>query len=412
MHKRKIDIDGASGDIRTSGDLRPGIGFPFADVELSVTTDRSQLEAEWRGLERLDRNSLHQGYDWSSAWFAAHRTESVIVKGTLHDRTVLLIPLDVTRTAGIRIARPPGGRFNNVNTALFSEDFPFLDRRESEMAKVKLREALAGYADLLILDNIPLNWHGRKHPFSAFASIENPNRSYQLPLRPSFEETIAQLNARTRKRRFRIQTRRLEALGGYEHICPADSAGQHALLDLFFRQKSRRLMASGLPDIFSSFETRDFFHRLLDMRSESDDTPLTMHALRLHGEHEGHVAAIAGLSRKGGHVLCQFSSIDETVAADASPGELLFWLMIEQACREGASVFDFGLGDQPYKRSWCTQETVQHDLLMPLNWIGMSAYPVAFALSGARSTIKRHPALYSLTQRLRARLDRGSNQAA
>ena len=64
--------------------------------------------------------------------------------------------------------------------------------------------------------------------------------------------------------------------------------------------------------------------------------------------------AIAGLSRKGDHVICQFGSIDDTIAADASPGEFLFYLAIQKLCGQGVRLFDFGIGDQPYKRSWCT----------------------------------------------------------
>ena len=68
----------------------------------------------------------------------------------------------------------------------------------------------------------------------------------------------------------------------------------------------------------------------------------------------GRIVAISGLSRKGDHVICQFGSIDEDIAADASPGELLFYLMIRKCKAEGVALFDFGIGDQAYKRSWCT----------------------------------------------------------
>ena len=131
-----------------------------------------------------------------------------------------------------------------------------------------------------------------------------------------------------------------------------------------------------------------------------------MHALRLHGEHEGSLVAISGLSRKGGHVLCQFVSIDDKLCADASPGELLFWLMIEEACLEGASVFDFGVGDQPYKRSWCTQMTVTRDLVLPLTAKGRMAMPAMQGLGSLRRASKRQPKLYALVQKFRALLRR------
>ncbi|WP_245282034.1 GNAT family N-acetyltransferase [Rhizobium sp. LC145] len=406
MHKRKTEFVNALGSAQSPEELRAGGRFSLADLSLSVTEDLPSLETAWRRLENLERNSLHQGYDWCRAWFEAHGNRGIVVEGRFDGRTVMLLPLEVAVTFGTRIARPPGGRFNNLNTGLFSEDFPLPDPQALAPLTRLLKLTLASHADLLVYDNVPLEWHGTRHPLAALATAENPNRSFQLPLRASFEETIAQLNAKTRRKKFRLQSRKLGALGGFEHISPATSEEKHALLDVFFRQKGARLKAFGLPDIFRASATRDFFHRLLDAPQQGADTPLVLHAIRLSGRHEGHVAAIAGLSRKGGHMLCQFSSIDESVCPEASPGELLFWLMIEQACGEGATVFDFGLGDQVYKRSWCTEETVQHDILMPLTWKGTAAYPLAVALGRAKSVVKRSPGLYTLLQRCRAGFER------
>lgn len=158
----------------------------------------------------------------------------------------------------------------------------------------------------------------------------------------------------------------------------------------------------GLPDVFSQPEIRDFFHRLLDVPMAGHDAPLILQAIRLRGAHAGHISAIASLSRKGDHVICQFSSIDETICPEASPGELLFWLMIEKACREGVSVFDFGVGDQLYKRNWCRQETIQHDILIPLTWKGALMRPLLVGVTKAKAAIKRNPQLYALAQRWRA----------
>lgn len=130
---------------------------------------------------------------------------------------------------------------------------------------------------------------------------------------------------------------------------------------------------------------------------------LEMHALRLKGQHNGHIPAIAALSRKGEHVICQFASIDETLVAEASPGELLFWLMIERLHSEGAALFDFGIGDQGYKRSWCPVETTQHDLILPISRIGHVAAFAQKSVTRAKMTIKANPRLYSLIQRHRAR---------
>ena len=50
-----------------------------------------------------------------------------------------------------------------------------------------------------------------------------------------------------------------------------------------------------------------------------DGQPLELNAIRLRGRTSGRIVAIAGLSRKGDHVICQFGSIDEDMAARRQP---------------------------------------------------------------------------------------------
>ncbi|CDZ42838.1 GNAT family N-acetyltransferase [Neorhizobium galegae] len=401
MQQRKIHHEDQIEDVLDAPKAHKTVRL--AELSLVSTDDLRSVEAEWRRLEKLAQNSLHQGFDWCRAWAQAHRSELAIVQGLVDGRTLFILPLEIVSERRARIARLLGHRFNNVNTGLFDAELAAPDAEELQNFAHGLRLALSDKADLIVLDNIPLAWRGMQHPLSALASIENQNHSFQLPLLQGFEATLAQLNAKSRRKKFRSQSRKIEAIGGYDHFIPTDPAEKHALLDTFFHQKSERLRLFGLPDVFQLPGIQDFFHRLMDVPARGTDTPLTLHAIRLRGEHEGHIAAIAGLSRKGDHVICQFSSIDETICPEASPGELLFWLMIEQSCREGASVFDFGVGDQPYKRNWCTQETVQHDMLLPLTWKGSAMRPVLIGVTRAKAAVKRSPHLYAMAQRWRSR---------
>jgi CelD/BcsL family acetyltransferase involved in cellulose biosynthesis len=89
------------------------------------------------------------------------------------------------------------------------------------------------------------------------------------------------------------------------------------------------------------------------------------------------------------------------VAADVSAGELLFYLMIEQASSSGHKVFDFGVGDQLYKRSWCPQRTELVDCYVPLNLKGRLAAAPDHRHDPSETTIKTSPALHRIAARLR-----------
>lgn len=379
-----------------------------ADLVVEVFDSMEPLRADWAALERDELNSLHQGYDWCRAWVKTHGEPLAILRGRQSGQTVFILPLEITRQNMVRVAQFVAGRFSNINTGLFAPAFrESLTPADAQALAGRIAEALKDRADLVALRNIPAQWRGAVAALAALPSIENQNHAFQLPLSPSFEETLQQLNAKRRRKKFRQQTRRLEAVGGYQHVIARDTAEKHAFMEKFFEQKATRFKALGLPNVFHAVETQGFFHMLLDSGSDGRDMPLELHALRLKGEHEGHIAAIAGLSRKGRHVICQFGSIDESVMADASPGEFLFWHMIERACAQGAELFDFGIGDQAYKRCWCTQETVHYDVLLPVTALGRLAAFTQRGVTRTKAAIKGNAQIYGLVQRLRARVSNG-----
>ena len=400
-------ITAAAGEQIASIEMEPA---PTVHLQVDIFDSIAPLEAEWRALEQDDLNSLHQSYDWCAAWAENFKRPLAIVRGSIGNHVAFILPLEIIRSHGIRRAEFIGGHHNNINTGLFSALF-LADGPLTSVQVNAISAALRGKADVVILRNIPLEWRGRKSPLASLTTIENQNRAFQLPFLDSFEASLKQVNAKRRRKKFKHQSRLLDARGGYEYLI-AGPDQQDALLDLFFRQKATRFKDAGLPDAFKDARIKAALHAMLHRRhSDGIGATLQMHALRLKGEHEGHIPAIAALSRKGGHVICQFASIDEAVVADASPGELLFWLMIERLHREGVALFDFGIGDQTYKRSWCPMETVQHDLFLPVSGVGRLAAMASRSMTRTKVAIKSNRKLYSLIQRLRARHAAGAPAA-
>ncbi|MCF3639491.1 GNAT family N-acetyltransferase [Rhizobium sp. TRM95111] len=378
---------------------------PVSVVPLSIRLhDRlDALEQDWRALEAGNDLSLHQSFDWCRAWAESHDCKLLIVEGVSAGGTELILPLEIKRQGPVRVARFLAAPFSNINTGLYSENFRSLaEPPRLREAFDRSRRDFARYFDLFMLENVPLDWRGAAHPFRDLPSVVNQNASFQLPLFEDFERTLAQINAKRRRKKFRSSERRLEALGGYEHVVATGPGEIEAVLAQFFRQKAVRFDAMGLPNVFRGADTQAFFRTLALTPPAAAQYPLALHAIRLKGEHDGRIIAIAGISRKGDHVICQFGSIDESIAADASPGEFLFHLAIQKLCAEGVRLFDFGIGDQAYKRSWCTVETVQHDLLWPATLAGSAAAALHRAKAGAKRAIKQNPQLYSLLQRLRS----------
>ncbi|WP_244480351.1 GNAT family N-acetyltransferase [Rhizobium sp. Root1220] len=377
--------------------------FTNANLDVVVIDAMPTLEQAWRELECDDLNSLHQGYDWCLAWVRAYQNPLAILWGKLAHETAFILPLEITRSHGARVATFIGADHSNINTGLFSNRFlEGTGDLDAHRFADLLRQALAGLADLLLLQNIPLEWRGRQNPLALLPMVQNQNHAYRLPLLDSFDTTLRQLNAKNRRKKFRVQSKRLEALGGFEYVAGGTTNEQHRLLDLFFKQKSERFETLGLPDVFARPETKQFLHGAIDIRdADRQILGLEMHAIRLKGQRDGYIAALSGISRKGDHVICQFSSIDESVGADASPGEFLFWQMIEGQHNKGVSMFDFGLGDQGYKRSWAPVETAHYDVVLSLTARGSVAGLAHRAITRGKAFVKSHPRLYRIAQRTR-----------
>jgi CelD/BcsL family acetyltransferase involved in cellulose biosynthesis len=378
-------------------------------VSVIVHDGIGPLEAEWRALSASNINSLHQGYDWCSAWIGAYQRPLQIVEGRMDGELAFILPLEIVRGRLFMKAEFIGAHHANVNTGLLSE--AFLEAATPELMAaiaVDIRDKVKG-ADCIILNNMPGAWRGRALPFSMLPHIENQNRAFQLPVKATFVETLAQLNAKRRRKKYSVSHRRLEALGGYEHVVAETDAEKHELLDLFFTQKAARLAEFGLPNTFACPKTRKFLHSAVSMPHTADAFPLRMHAIRMTGgEFAGEVPAVAGLSRKGDHVIVQFCSIGSGPTTDASPGELLFHLMIEQYNRENVGLFDFGIGAMAFKSSWCTEETVQVNVSIPVTSLGRLAALKEEMATKLKTMIKQNPAVYSFVQKLRTKVQGSS----
>ncbi|RVJ32705.1 GNAT family N-acetyltransferase [Sinorhizobium medicae] len=379
---------------------RPG-GHAAGRITFSIHTDMAELEAEWRVFDDCSLNSLHQSFDWCASWVKTHGSELLIVRGAAGKEPLFLLPFEIERGRLFRTARLIGSEHSNLNTGLFDgRDGAFCAECVLALASGIGRQ-LRQFADVLVLERTPRIWRGAPHPLAALAGIEHPNASFQLPLLGTIDRTLTQLNAKRRRKKMRISERRLAEIGGYDYVIAREKPEAHALLETFFKQKAARFEAIGLPDAFRQAETRAFFHALIDSGADEPDRLLELNAIRLKGEHAGRISAIAGLSRKGDHVICQFGSIDEEIAAGASPGELLFYRIIERLCREGVALFDFGIGDQAYKRSWCTIETRLRDIFLPITLRGRAPAAVFRAVARAKRWIKANEKFYAFIQRKR-----------
>lgn len=375
---------------------------PLANrLSATISSEPGEVRGLWQALEADPAMTFHQSRVWVDAWTKGTGTEIFLVTLEQDGSPFAILPLEIETAAGLKIARFAGTAYSNENTGLIDTKRrkPGEPVSVSQLASALSRAGLA--ADIVLFDKMTPEAADRV-PFAALPRVFHQNPSLQLPLFADFNAVLAQINGKRRRKKFRVSERRLETMGGYSHLTGDTDAEALRLLNAFFAQKTARLSAQGLPDVFADHGVRAFLRNLATTRDAQGTPGLELHGIELSGgEHAGEIISVAGLTIKDRHVTCQFGSINEEIAADVSAGELLFYRMIERASAAGHEVFDFGVGDQLYKRSWCPQRSELLDCYLPLNTKGRLAAPLIAGMIRLKRLIKTSPLLHRLAAWLR-----------
>ena len=254
----------------------------------------------------------------------------------------------IEKRGPIRVVRYMSALFNNLNFGIFSAEF--LKIATSPLMREMLRQiiALPLGVDVIVLDRQPELWRGFRHPFTHFATHRKSEphipsdlgRRERRRLGPRQCQATAQESQDLATTPATLRRLRICQVGDYRR------GARDARRVLC--AKKQRFDVKGIPNIFAPPATRAFLQQLAAESIDAKHKLIEMHAISLA---DGTLCALSALSRKGGHVICQFSSIKPSLTEPASPGELLFFHTIRAACEAGDSLFDFGAGDEQFKLS-------------------------------------------------------------
>ncbi|MER9117240.1 GNAT family N-acetyltransferase [Mesorhizobium sp. M0954] len=338
-----------------------------------------------------------QSAGWILNWAAHTGADVVVATLRAEDRPVFSLALEVTRSGAFRVARFMGGRHANGNFA--AADSQWLANADS----VAIRSMLAAIAkarrdiDLVALERLLPDLDGVANPLSALPHFSSPNLSLAAGLVGGFDALLTRVSGKRRRKKHRSQARKFEAVGSYRRIEARTSDEVHTLLDAFFEMKEFRFRKMGIANVFGEAEVRAFFRSLFADALQEEDPSFVLHGLEVAGK----LRAVTGSSRSGKRLICEFGAIAEDDLAHTSPGDFLFFENIQEACEAGFEIYDFSVGDEPYKRLWCDVETQHFEVLVPLTPKGRA---LALALrqgASLKAFIKHSPMVWKLTKLLR-----------
>lgn len=399
-----VDIGAASPAL--AADRRDGRAH--AMPEAAAVDVAAADEAALRDYEEFCRNAVHgpcQHPVWVRAWIAATGADAVIVTLARGGRPVVKLALEVVAKGPLRIARFIGGNHANGNFAALARNAATHaagpDRAALTAALRKARPDI----DLVFLSRQNPRFEGVDNPLAGLAAMQSPNISLAIDLTGGFAAVLERHNAARKRKKLKYQLNRFKQAGGYTLIEATTPAEVERILETFFALKGASLRSKGIADAFADEEIRAFFRGLFRDALRESDPPFLLHAVEVGGE----IAAINGLSVTRETVVCEFGTYSNADPR-TSPGYFMDYTNIEWACGRGKAIYDFSVGDEEYKRSWCDIETWQFETLLPLGARGGALALYERARAAAVHALKSSPMLWGLAKRLRARVG-GKNPA-
>lgn len=352
----------------------------------------------WAGFSADDLFGVAQSLLWVATWAECVNPKIIVAALFDGDNAVLLLPLEIVHQRGARIARYIGGTHANANfpvmrreyaTSITAADIVVLFQ-EIRTADPKLDAVLLTRQLMSLLDVA--------NPMLALRTIESPNLALSFVITSDFETLIKDRSGARKLKKMRQQGRRMDERGGWRCVVAHDDASVDAILDSFFVMKAKRFEEFGLKDTFKASKIRDFFKTLFRLAAQSPHPIFQLDALDVGGE----ILAVAGSSIRHRRNIVEFGAV-RAHEPTLSPGDFLFHQMIKKAVDNEYTAFDFGVGDEAYKRAWCDIETRHADSMIGFTLRG-SIYITLFRwISVAKLTIKRNQFLTAQLKKWRMR---------
>jgi CelD/BcsL family acetyltransferase involved in cellulose biosynthesis len=376
---------------------RAAVAASRADHHADTTFIVEDDLAAYADVARRGVFSPAQSPIWIENWIKYVRPDFVVATLARGGQPALSVALEVIRNGPLRTASFMSGRHANGNmppmTAAFAQNATVADLRALAAAVAKARPDI----DLIAFDRLATEIGGTPNALLLLPHRQSPNLSLAVSLEGGFDALLSRASGKRKRKKHRSQTRKFEAAGGFHRIEAKNEVETNALLDAFFAMKEVRFRKAGIANVFAEADVQAFFRAIFAEALKEPTPSFVLNALEVGGI----VRAVTGSSRCADRLICEFGAIADDDVAFASPGEFLFFDNIREACQQGYAVYDFSVGDEPYKRLWCNLEIRQFDALVPLTAKGHAAAAGMHIANRAKSFVKNNRLIWNLVKAFR-----------
>ena len=395
----QVDVKTVFGEARTAS-------AASTNIRLSVYDELSAIEQDWRAFEQHADCTVFQAFDWLATWQrhigARNGIKPAIVVGRDTAGNILfLLPLAVDPRGVARRLTWLGSDLCDYNAPLLAKDFS-LRVSEPRFAQAwrdisaRLRSHPELSYDAIHFEKM-LETIGEQHnPFCDLPGGPNPSGAYLTHLTGDWEAFYTAKRSSTTRRRDRTKRKKMAELGEVRFVTPVDAREVSDTLDTLIQQKTQQFARMGVRNIFAPPGHRDFYRAL----ASDPAARRLVHISRLDVGSEP-AAANVGLIFHGRyyHLLASYGDGE---ASRFGPGVAHLHDLMRYAIEQGCHIFDFTIGDEPYKRDWCDTELKLYDHVSAASWRGALVMLPLLIARNLKRTIKQTPVLWNAVSKARS----------
>jgi CelD/BcsL family acetyltransferase involved in cellulose biosynthesis len=338
---------------------------PAVDV-VSSTSDLDDLAVQWLALEqRSGANSVFQSFGQIRAWTRHfllekrpyRRLHIAVVRQ--HGRTVLILPLVMSRRAPLKIARLAGDPIAQYTDLIL--DPTFATRAHLDAALASVRHA---GGDALVFRRVRRDSHLHRLAADLFVSPTAVSTAPWADLAPHPDyEAFRQTLSKKVRQGLRNRRNHLEKAGDFAfELIPGGAEARAALADALDMKRRWQIQRGAVSSAFANFAARNC---LLDIAGDASGTGAVVGRLLVKGE----PAAICFGFEYQGTYFRYLNAYAESFA-DLSPGTLLINDYVSRFRERGVERIDMLPPGGRHKADWCRFETGVADYTLPLTALG------------------------------------------
>ena len=379
----------------------------WLDVRLSIYDDLPTVEHEWCAFEQQADCTVFQSFGWLSTWQVHIGSRkgvrpAVVIGRDARGEILFLLPLSVEPRGFARRLVWLGSESNDYNAPLVAPNF---SQRLGLSAWTPLWQEILVlvqghrdlHFDLIHLEKMPEMVGAQQNPFQRLLPVTtHPSGAYLTHLAGNWETFYATKRSSSTRQRDRTKLNRLREIGEVRFVTPKAEDEISASLDTLMAQKARSFAAMGVGNIFARPGYAEFY------RSIAVDTA-TRQIAHLSRLDVGKIPAAInlGLTFHGCyyHVLVSY---DDGDISRFGPGAAHLHELMRYAIDNGCKIYDFTVGDEPYKLKWSDTESSLFDHVATVRWRGTLLAPPLVSLIRIKRFIKQTPVLWSTFSKARA----------